>query len=532
MDVLLIHPPAAKPAEPPLGTAVLLSSLRRGGIKAEALDANLEAYLSLLGEERLKAAAGSAPSTPLRRALRHSPSSLDLLRSPASMASFPRYATAVRYLNTALSAFQDTEGAQRLTLGDYTHEYLSPFSPADLERLGQGDTATLFYPYFRDRVLPWVAARQPKLVGLSINYLHQVLPAFELAGLIRRHFPHIDVIGGGGMFGSWKEPLRQLDLRFSAFSRVVFGPGEGPLAALANGTPEEDYFLEGSAPPWFLPDFDFAPPGHYLSPLPVLPVSASRGCYWSRCLFCPEAAAPTQNYAAFSPEAFPDLLLELSRRYQVRHFHLTDNAVPTATLAALAARAEDLGGLAWHGFVRFERALLDRDLVSGLARSGCRMLQLGLESGSQEVLDRLQKGTRLEVAEAILDNLRQAGIGAYVYIMLGTPGETREDAESTLHFLERQGDAIRFLNLSLMNLPRDSAMLGEARTFGIDSVTPPDEDEPLGLYRAFVREGDWDRGAARRFLQGRLAGSPVIRRILARTPPFFTSNHAFFFPQS
>jgi len=45
-DLLLIHPPAARAAEPPLGTAVLLSHLRRGGATAEAIDANLEAHLT------------------------------------------------------------------------------------------------------------------------------------------------------------------------------------------------------------------------------------------------------------------------------------------------------------------------------------------------------------------------------------------------------------------------------------------------------------------------------------------------------
>ena len=62
-DLLLIHPPAARPAEPPLGTAVLLSHLRREGASAEAIDANLEAHLYLLDAERLAAAAGPTPAT-------------------------------------------------------------------------------------------------------------------------------------------------------------------------------------------------------------------------------------------------------------------------------------------------------------------------------------------------------------------------------------------------------------------------------------------------------------------------------------
>jgi len=60
-DLLLIHPPAARPSGPPLGTAALLSHLRREGAAAEAIDANLEAYLHLLDADRLAASADPNP---------------------------------------------------------------------------------------------------------------------------------------------------------------------------------------------------------------------------------------------------------------------------------------------------------------------------------------------------------------------------------------------------------------------------------------------------------------------------------------
>jgi len=531
VDVLLLHPPAVKPAEPPLGIAILLAELQRQGLAAAALDANLAAYLHLLDPARLAAAAGAAPSTALRRAIRHAAPALDLLRAPAALASFGRYATAVRHLNTALSLWRGAGGDERLTLGDYEHESLSPFAPADLERLAAGEASTLFSAYFEEELLPRVAALRPRLISLSVNYRHQVLPAFELAGRLRRRLPGVPLVGGGGVFTSWRSTLRRLDLRFSPFDRIVFGPGEVPLAQLAAGTaPADAYFLEGGSSVGFRPDYRFAPLADYLSPLPVLPVSASRGCYWRNCLFCPEATAPTHPYAALEPAGFPELLRELVGRYGVRHFHFTDNALPPAVLQRLAAEAPALAGLSWHGFVRFEKALLLPALCAGLAASGCTMLQLGLESGSQAVLDRLGKGTRLEEVARILGNLKQAGIATYVYVMLGTPGETEADAEQTLRFLEAHADAIGFLNLAIMNLPRESALLADPAGAGIAASQLLDADAPLGLYRSFAPAAGWGRREARRFLERRLLASPSIRAILRRTPPLFTSNHAFFFP--
>ncbi len=527
LDTLLIQPPALLPSEPPLSLAILVAALRQENISADAIDANLEAYLYLLDGQRLARLAGPSPSTALSRALNHREESLALLRHPQGKDSFSRYSTAVRYLNLLLSLHADNR--QRLTLSDYQYPDYSPFNPDDLNRFGRGEAHTLFYSYFCDELLAQVVDREPKRVAISINYLHQAFPAFELAGLLRQQLPKLEIIAGGGLLTSWQQPLQQLDCRFPSFDRLVFGPGEASLVALVRGRAGESYFLNDTSSRGFIPDFSFAEFDRYPSPHPVLPLSSSRGCYWEKCLFCPEATAPVHPYGSFNPIDFPDLLLELSHRYEMTHFHLTDNAIPVNVLRQLAHRHADLAGLEWFGFVRFEDALSDDAFVKKLAASGCRMLQLGLESGSQRVLDTLRKGIRLETSAKILDNLQRAGIGTYVYIMLGAPGETETDAEMTLDFLEKHADQIGFLNISIMNLPRGSELLENPELYGISRSKLRDDRGVLGLYHKFESDNAWDRTAARRFLHQRLQASPIIRNILKRDPPFFSSSHAFFF---
>lgn len=517
--MLLIHPPAAKAGEPPLGAAVLQSHLKARGFEVSVLDANRDAFRYLLRSEILSGAVGAAPSTRLRRALRHADASLTLLCSPAGVANTARYATAVRYLNDALSLYGGRSGTERVTLGDYHHGQLSEFSLGDLEKLAAGQSCTLFYDYFCHELLPALEKRHPRLLALSINYRHQVLPAFELAGLLRRRFPEAILVAGGGMISSWKEALQEGDFRLPVFDHLVTGPGEKPLCDLLGKTPDGDYLLSDASDLCLVPDFEGLDPAGYLSPYPTLPVSASRGCYWARCLFCPEAASPTHPFIAFSGQELPRLLQELAARWKVHHFHLTDNAIPPTALRALGAQAQRLQNLAWYGFVRFEPALLQGDLIERLAQGGCRLLQLGLESGSQAVLDRLAKGTRVEVAAEVLRRLREAGIATYVYVLLGTPGETPEEALQTKTFLETHAACIDYLNLAIMNMPRHSALASRADTGDIS---------PLDLYVP-IDENATERRAARRFLQQELLASPAIRAIVNRTPPLFTSNHAFFF---
>ncbi len=531
-DIVLVQPPALKPAEPPLALAVLFTHLTAHGVSTLAIDANLDAYLYLLDADRLATRVGTRIDTSLRRALQHRAESLALVRSAEAGKNFARYATAVRYLNRLLAAWGAPTGGERLTLGDYQHPDLSPFAPEDLDRAASEEVRPLFADYFQDDLIPRIVAADPRIVAISINFIHQAIPAFELAGLLRRALPGVVLVAGGGLITSWQEPLRQLALRLPPFDHVVFGPGEATLTALARGEAPADYTLKDASSIDFVPDFSFARLGEYFSPQPILPLTASRGCYWRKCLFCPEAAAPIHPYRTFPPAELPVLMRSLADRHGVRHFQLTDNAVPVKMLKALAESGGELADLNWFGFVRFEAVLEDGAFVRRLAQGGCRMLQVGLESGSQRVLDRLGKGVRLESAARILKNLAVAGIASYVYILLGTPGETEADAEMTLDFLEAHAAEIGFLNISIMNLPRASGLLDNPEHYGIAASEPIAAENPLGLYRKFQPENDWDRAAARRFLERRLLGSPVVRAIVQRNPPLFTSNHAIFFAKS
>jgi len=113
--------------------------------------------------------------------------------------------------------------------------------------------------------------------------------------------------------------------------------------------------------------------------------------------------------------------------------------------------------------------------------------------------------------------------------MLGAPGETQADAERTLRFLSDHAEAIGFLNLSILNLPREASWPGLSEGISSREGGFPDEGEPLGLYRPSPAISGWGRTPARRFLQKRILRDPAIRAIAARTPPWFGDSHAFFF---
>jgi radical SAM superfamily enzyme YgiQ (UPF0313 family) len=134
------------------------------------------------------------------------------------------------------------------------------------------------------------------------------------------------------------------------------------------------------------------------------------------------------------------------------------------------------------------------------------------------------KGIRLDEVSRILEVLHHEGIGAYVYVMFGIPGESQQEARRTLDFVASHARWIDYLSCSIMNLPHEAQGLKGLQTFPF-----PGDGEDLSLYSDFRSTDGMDRKEARRFLEKDFRRHPDIAKLLKRTPPVFTSNHAALF---
>jgi hypothetical protein len=504
--MLLIHPPAAKLSEPPAGITRLAGALQAAGVPCRLLDANLEGLLWLMAQP------SAAADTWTRRAAAGRERHLAALREARTYGSFDRYVRAVRDLNRLVATAGGGYGAAA-GLADYRQDGLSPLRSADLLRAAAVPEQNPFFPWFSRRMSELVeegAAGPGRIVGFSLNFLGQAVTTFTMIGFLRRRYPALTVVLGGGLATSWLRRPGWRNPFGGLVDRLIDGPGELPLLELCG--------VAGIVAGPALPAYDGLPLDAYLSPGPILPYSAAAGCWWNRCSFCPERAEGTVYRPVPVSRALADLRT-LTDRHRPALIHLLDNAVSPALLRGLAAHPP---GAPWYGFVRFGEELADPGFCRELKRSGCVMLKLGLESGDQEVLDRLSKGIDLTTASRVLDNLRQAGIGVYLYLLFGTPAETEAAARRTLAFVVRHREAITFLNLAIFNMPTAGE---EADTLG----TAPFYAGDLSLYTGFDHPAGWDRLQVRRFLDREFRRAPAVAEILRRDPPIFTSNHAALF---
>ena len=500
--MLLIYPPHAKNCEMPAGIALLAATLRAHGQPCLCCDCNRE------GQEYLLASAPAASDTWSRRAWHRRDDNMQQLRSPAGYASFSRYQRAVSDLNRLL-AMRGKDHGLSLSLANYADPKLSPVASSDLLQAAENFRGNIYYPYFSQRLPELLTASGITVVGFSINYLSQALTAMAMLGFLRQHFPELTLIAGGGLITTWisnpgwREPFAGL------IDHCLAGPAESPLLQLLGGQPSSNHLS---------PDYQDLDSRSYLAPGCILPFAASRGCYWRQCSFCPETSEQSR-FQQLPVSLASQQLRELASIYHPVLIHFLDNALPPGLLNHLLQEAP----LApWYGFARFSEQLADPDFCQALAASGCRMLKLGLESGSQPVLDALGKGITLPVASRALHALHQAGIATYVYLLFGTPAETVDDARLTLQFVEKHQQAISYINTAIFNLPVNSS---EAPALVSGNFYRSD----LSIYHEFVHPQGWHRPAVRQFLDREFGRNPAVTAILKRDPLFFTSNHAAFF---
>jgi radical SAM superfamily enzyme YgiQ (UPF0313 family) len=76
--------------------------------------------------------------------------------------------------------------------------------------------------------------------------------------------------------------------------------------------------------------------------------------------------------------------------------------------------------------------LMTADNVRSLRRAGCTEVWMGVESGSQKILDAMDKGTRVDQIAKARENLRHEGIRACYFLQFGYPGETWRDIQNTI----------------------------------------------------------------------------------------------------
>lgn len=193
--------------------------------------------------------------------------------------------------------------------------------------------------------------------------------------------------------------------------------------------------------PW--PDRDMVPADQYIVGLrtqdPCFMVMASRGCPF-RCTFCLWVPVMFNNKVRFRDvEKVVDEIAHLQTRYGAREVFFHDDTVNITVRRveeichAILRRRLKIGWIA-----NFRADQTTPELFRLMKRAGCTKILLGVESGSQKLLDEtIDKEITLKEVEDTIRWAKDAGIRVHCTYSLGAPGETRETLRETLEFIKK-----------------------------------------------------------------------------------------------
>lgn len=167
----------------------------------------------------------------------------------------------------------------------------------------------------------------------------------------------------------------------------------------------------------------------------ALNVSTQRGCPYT-CKWC-STAVYGQSYRRRPAKAVVEELTVLMERYQPDTFWFVDDVFTVSHKWLeefhVEVKKADLK-IKYEIITRAER--MNEQVIEWLKESGCFRVWIGAESGSQKVIDLMDRRVDVGQVRDMLIKTRQAGIETGTFIMVGYPGETIEDIRITAQYLE------------------------------------------------------------------------------------------------
>lgn len=295
-----------------------------------------------------------------------------------------------------------------------------------------------------------IARIDAKVVGISTTTFNWPV-AVDLARTIRSNMPELKVIVGGPQLSIYPEQ----SLAESAFDGGIVGEGEGALVEILDcykkgespsGIPgtifrEEGELIAGpqrsveknldSLP---MPALDLLPLHRYRAltlPNRFVTMVTSRGCPYL-CRYC------SQVYVGgkYREHSAGRILDEVERA--VKHFGAKEIVFFDETFAVNKQRVfEVCDGILHRGIhvawnIRTRVDILDETMLKAMRRAGCRSLHVGVESGSPRVQKLMKKNLDLNRMTHSLNLAKQMGMETRGYFMIGFPGETLDEIESTI----------------------------------------------------------------------------------------------------
>ncbi len=352
-------------------------------------------------------------------------------------------------------------------------------------------------------------------LGISIVYDHQLFSSLHMARWAKRRWPDKQVLLGGTAISQLYKYLREKELLkrfFHLCDGIVVGEGETALCQIAdaggrivpgmkvNNLVSYDRAADRLHLPEFVHYENVAALGRplfrypwdlYLAPERGINYSPTRGCYWNRCTFCDyglNTSKPTSPWRERQVDQAIDDLREAVRETGARYVYFAVDVMSPAYLERLSdALIEARLDIRWSAELRLEK-VFSRRLCDKLVQSGCVCVSFGMESGSQRILDLIDKGTKVAFMGETMKNFAEAGAAVQLMAFSDFPSETPAEKEETCRFVREHDPYWATGGLGTFVLTGTAAVARDPGRFGVRLV----EREDVDVLRALDYEVEHD----------------------------------------
>lgn len=173
---------------------------------------------------------------------------------------------------------------------------------------------------------------------------------------------------------------------------------------------------------------------HFM-PHPLGVIQTARGCPF-KCNYCVHSFGV--KLTVLTPENVLEHILFLKQHNGIKALRFIDDtftAIPSRVIKICKLMVEHRVNLPWTCLSRADT--LDEEMLFWMKKAGCVRINVGMESGSQRILDILDKGLNVDQSLLNLQKARKAGLELMGFFLTGIPGETDDDIEQSIRFAKK-----------------------------------------------------------------------------------------------
>jgi len=291
----------------------------------------------------------------------------------------------------------------------------------------------IFYPlfaapnrYYKD-FIGKISAENPDVVCFS-TYKYNMPVSIYTASKLKKANQKIKIYFGGP--GCINSALRDFALKSGCIDKIISSNAEYMMQELLEILGNKTRIADINEEP--LPDFSGFQLERYDSRF--LPYSTTRGCF-KRCSFCFDIVF-WKRYRQKSAAKIYEDLKKLKELHGINAFFFADSV-----MLGTKGNIEEFCDLAiknglkirWSGQIRAQN--LDKVLLKKMRDAGCAGISIGIESGSQRILNLMNKDSNIMDVEAVVKDASEAGIRVTGLFIVGYPTETWKDYFKTIKFV-------------------------------------------------------------------------------------------------